>query len=121
IDLGADYRDAAWFDRDDATARLPFSGQRWAVRHIDEIMSLGEAESSIYRIDKETPQPAQNDPGSADDIDDDDSIPVYAPSSDVTEDESLMPDETTHESVPERDEPQGESEPDTFPDRDSGA
>jgi dihydroneopterin triphosphate diphosphatase len=58
IDLGPDFRDAAWFDRDEATARLAFSGQRWAVRHIDEIMGLGEAEASIYRIEMATPQPA---------------------------------------------------------------
>lgn len=57
LDLGADFRDAAWFDRDEATARLAFSGQRWAVRHIDEIMGLGDAEASIYRIEMSTPQP----------------------------------------------------------------
>lgn len=60
IDLGPDFRDAAWFDRDEATAHLAFSGQRWAVRHIDEIMSLGEAEASIYRIEMSTPQPARD-------------------------------------------------------------
>lgn len=59
LDLGPDFRDAAWFDRDEATARLAFSGQRWAVRHIDEIMGLGEAEASIYRIDMSTPQPSR--------------------------------------------------------------
>ena len=57
IDLAGDFRDAAWFDRDEATARLAFSGQRWAVRHIDEIMGMGEAEASIYRIEMSTPQP----------------------------------------------------------------
>jgi len=56
LGLGPDFRDAAWFDRDEATARLAFSGQRWAVRHIDEIMSLGDAEASIYRLDMNTPQ-----------------------------------------------------------------
>ncbi|HWV25249.1 MAG TPA: NUDIX domain-containing protein [Thermomicrobiales bacterium] len=62
IDLADDFRDAAWYDRDEATARLPFSGQRWAVRHIDEIMSLGEAETNIYHLDMETIQPAQREP-----------------------------------------------------------
>jgi dATP pyrophosphohydrolase len=57
LDLGPDFRDAAWFDRDEATARLAFSGQRWAVRHIDEIMGLGAAEASIYRIDVSAAQP----------------------------------------------------------------
>ena len=59
VRLSAEYRDAAWFDRDDATSRLPFSGQRWAVRHIDEIMSIGETERSIYKLDTEIWQPAQ--------------------------------------------------------------
>lgn len=79
IHLADDYRDAAWFDRDDATARLPFSGQRWAVRHIDEIMSLGDAESGIYQIDMETAQPPQRAPEDVDDIDDDDSVEPYPP------------------------------------------
>lgn len=57
LDLGPDFRDAAWFDSDEATARLAFSGQRWAVRHIDEIMGMGEAEANIYRVDATTPQP----------------------------------------------------------------
>lgn len=74
IDLGDDYRDAAWFGRDEATARLPFSGQRWAVRHIDEIMSLGDAESRIYHIDMATAQPKQQATGQTDDIDDNDSL-----------------------------------------------
>ncbi|MGC4190044.1 MAG: NUDIX domain-containing protein [Thermomicrobiales bacterium] len=50
VRLGDDFRDCAWFERDDATVRLPFSGQRWAVRHIDEIMSIGERESELYRL-----------------------------------------------------------------------
>lgn len=53
IDLADDFDEAGWFDRDEATARLPFSGQRWAVRHIDEIMGIGEAEAEIYRFDPE--------------------------------------------------------------------
>lgn len=59
VRLSAEYRDAGWFDRDDATVRLPFSGQRWAVRHIDEIMSIGEEESNIYRLDADIWQPSQ--------------------------------------------------------------
>lgn len=50
VRLGEDFRDCAWFERDDATVRLPFTGQRWAVRHIDEIMSIGERESELYRL-----------------------------------------------------------------------
>jgi dihydroneopterin triphosphate diphosphatase len=63
VELGDDFRDCAWFDRDEATSRLPFSGQRWATRHIDEIMSLGEAESEIYRL--ELPDPSTPSPLSA--------------------------------------------------------
>lgn len=74
IDLWDDYRDVAWFDRDEATARLPFSGQRWAVRHIDEIMGLGEAESEIYRLDMMVDQPRQMPEEATEDIDDDDSL-----------------------------------------------
>lgn len=74
IDLAPDFRDAAWFDRDEATARLAFSGQRWAVRHIDEIMGMGEAEASIYRIEISTPQPRHDDEPLADDWFDDSTI-----------------------------------------------
>lgn len=50
VRLDPDLRDCAWLDRDEATVRLPFSGQRWAVRHIDELMSMGHAESELYRL-----------------------------------------------------------------------
>ena len=59
IDLADDFQDAGWFDRDEATARLPFSGQRWAVRHIDEIMGIGEAEAELYRFDPDRTGHAQ--------------------------------------------------------------
>lgn len=59
VRLSPEYRDAAWFDRDDATARLPFSGQRWAVRHIDEIMGASEEQRAIYRLDTSIWQPSQ--------------------------------------------------------------
>jgi dihydroneopterin triphosphate diphosphatase len=74
IDLAPDFRDAAWFDRDEATARLAFSGQRWAVRHIDEIMGMGEAEASIYRIELSTPQPEHEDEPRSDDWFDDSTL-----------------------------------------------
>lgn len=94
IDLADDYRDAAWFDRDEATARLPFSGQRWAIRHIDEIMSLGDAETGIYRIDMDTTQPAQREPGENDDFDDDDSLMI-----DVDVDQDAPPDQNISANV----------------------
>lgn len=51
LNLADDFEDAGWYDRDQATARLPFSGQRWAVRHIDEIMGIGESEAEMYRFE----------------------------------------------------------------------
>lgn len=50
VTLGHELRDCAWWDTKQAVARLPFAGQRWAVRHIDEIMSVGLAESQLYRL-----------------------------------------------------------------------
>jgi len=61
VSLGDDFRDCAWLDRDEATIRLPFSGQRWAVRHIDELMSIGERESELYRLQMpEGPDPTSH-------------------------------------------------------------
>jgi dATP pyrophosphohydrolase len=62
VTLADDFESAGWFDRDEATARLPFSGQRWAVRHIDEIMSIGESEAELYRFEPTTTV-AENDTG----------------------------------------------------------
>ena len=55
VSLADEFQNAGWFDRDEATARLPFSGQRWAVRHIDEIMGIGESESDFYRFEPTAP------------------------------------------------------------------
>ncbi|MDQ4044862.1 MAG: hypothetical protein M3173_05370 [Chloroflexota bacterium] len=60
VTLADDFQDAGWFDRDEATSRLPFSGQRWAVRHIDEIMGIGESEAELYRFEP-TAQMAEQD------------------------------------------------------------
>ena len=50
VQLGEDYSDSAWCDREEATARLMWSGQRWAVRHIDEVIGLGGSDAEFYRI-----------------------------------------------------------------------
>lgn len=50
VTLGHELRDCAWWDTNQAVARLPFSGQRWAVRHISELMSAGHDESQLYRL-----------------------------------------------------------------------
>lgn len=60
VTLAEDFETAGWFDRDEATARLPFSGQRWAVRHIDEIMSIGESEAELYRFEPTSPAPSRS-------------------------------------------------------------
>ncbi len=44
------YSDYAWCERDEATARLPFVGQRWAVRHIDDVIAPGGKDAEPYRI-----------------------------------------------------------------------
>ena len=50
IHLSDDYVDFAWCDREEATARLLWGGQREAIRHIDEIIAQGAEESAFYRI-----------------------------------------------------------------------
>ena len=48
--LGEDYCDSAWCEREEATARLLWAGQRWAVRHIDEVIGMGGPDAEFYRI-----------------------------------------------------------------------
>ena len=48
--LSDEYADHAWCERDEATARLLLSGQRWAVRHIDEIIGLDGPDAEFYQI-----------------------------------------------------------------------
>lgn len=50
ISLGADFVEFAWCDRDEAAARLLWSGQRWAVRHIDDVLGPGGPAAEFYRI-----------------------------------------------------------------------
>ena len=50
ITLGPELRECAWWDATQSAARLPFAGQRWAVRHINELMGAGLAESQLYRL-----------------------------------------------------------------------
>jgi hypothetical protein len=51
VDLSDEYRDAAWFSESEATARLPFAGQRAAVHRIAEVLGIGETEAEMYRLD----------------------------------------------------------------------
>lgn len=50
ITLSEEHSDYAWCETEEATARLLFSGQRWAVRHIEEIIGLGGDDAEYYRI-----------------------------------------------------------------------
>lgn len=50
VSLGEDFSDHAWCEREEATARLMWSGQRWAVRHIDEIIGMGGPDAEFYRL-----------------------------------------------------------------------
>jgi dATP pyrophosphohydrolase len=50
VALGEEYADFAWCERDEATGRLLSSGQRWAIRHIDDVIGPGGPEAELYRI-----------------------------------------------------------------------
>jgi len=50
ISLDEEFDDYAWCDRDEATGRLIFAGQRWAVRHIEDIVANPVADSDLYRL-----------------------------------------------------------------------
>jgi 8-oxo-dGTP pyrophosphatase MutT (NUDIX family) len=47
---GPDFVAHEWCDRDEATIRLLWSGQRWSVRHIDDVIGGGGATAEFYRI-----------------------------------------------------------------------
>jgi len=50
VTVGEEYSDFAWCERDEATGRLLFAGQRWAIRHIDDVIAPGGPEAEVYRI-----------------------------------------------------------------------
>jgi dihydroneopterin triphosphate diphosphatase len=50
IDLGPDFLGFEWCERDEASARLLWAGQRWSVRHIDDVIGCGGAVAEFYRI-----------------------------------------------------------------------
>jgi dATP pyrophosphohydrolase len=50
VTMAEEYSDFAWCERDEATGRLLFAGQRWAVRHIDDVIAPGGPEAELYRI-----------------------------------------------------------------------
>jgi dihydroneopterin triphosphate diphosphatase len=50
IDPGPDFLGYEWCEREEATARLLWAGQRWSVRHIDDVIGAGGPEAEFYRI-----------------------------------------------------------------------
>ncbi len=48
--LSEQYGDYAWCDLEETTARLPLNSQRWAVRHIYDVIAHGGEESEIYQV-----------------------------------------------------------------------
>ncbi|RIK46933.1 MAG: lipoyltransferase [Chloroflexi bacterium] len=48
--LSPAFVDHAWCDLEETTARLPWTSQRWAVRHIYDVIALGGDEAELYRI-----------------------------------------------------------------------
>jgi 8-oxo-dGTP pyrophosphatase MutT (NUDIX family) len=50
ITLGPDFLSFEWCERDDASSRLLWSGQRWSVRHIDDVIGFGGPSAEFYRV-----------------------------------------------------------------------
>lgn len=48
--IAREFADYAWCDLEESTARLPMSNQRWAVRHIHDVIALGGEEANFYRL-----------------------------------------------------------------------
>ena len=48
--LGPNFIDYAWCELDEAVARLFFSTQRWAVRHIADVIGTSGPEAEFYRL-----------------------------------------------------------------------
>lgn len=49
--VASEYSDYAWCDLEETTARLVYSAQRWAVRHIYDVIAMGGEDADIYAID----------------------------------------------------------------------
>ncbi len=51
VAVAPEYSDYAWCDLEETTSRLIYSAQRWAVRHIYDVIAMGGEESDVYAID----------------------------------------------------------------------
>jgi dATP pyrophosphohydrolase len=47
---GPDFVAYEWYERDEAANHLLWAGQRWSVRHIDDIIGAGGPAAEFYRI-----------------------------------------------------------------------
>jgi dATP pyrophosphohydrolase len=50
VELGPDFLAYEWCERDEAISRLLWAGQRWSVRHIDDIIGRGDPTVEFYRL-----------------------------------------------------------------------
>lgn len=48
--LSSEYSDYAWCDLEETVARLPWTGQRWAARHIYDVIAIGGEEAEFYAL-----------------------------------------------------------------------
>jgi dATP pyrophosphohydrolase len=51
VTIAPEYSDYAWCDLEETTSRLVYSAQRWAVRHIYDVIAMGGEEADIYEIE----------------------------------------------------------------------
>lgn len=48
--LSTEYSDYAWCDLEETVARFMWSGQRWAARHIYDVIAMGGEEADFYAL-----------------------------------------------------------------------
>ncbi|MBX5445822.1 NUDIX domain-containing protein [Sphaerobacter sp.] len=48
--LSQEYCDYAWCDLEETVARLPLASQRWAARHIYDVIAMGGEEAEFYAL-----------------------------------------------------------------------
>ncbi|MDI3339744.1 MAG: NUDIX domain-containing protein [Sphaerobacter sp.] len=48
--LSQEYCDYAWCDLEETVARLPLASQRWAARHIYDVIAMGGEEAELYAL-----------------------------------------------------------------------
>lgn len=48
--VSGEYSDYAWSDLEETVGRLPWSGQRWAARHIYDVIAMGGDEADFYAL-----------------------------------------------------------------------